>query len=206
LAIVKVAVIEVPAAFTTTLLTVMPEPAGTLIVPPVRLVPVSVTLTALPRTPEVGEMLVRVGVSDSTVNVTAFVVPFGVTTVTFLEPSAAVAEIVKVATTVVSLTTPIALTVTPAPDTLIADVPVRPLPVRVTGTLVPRTPVLGLILVRRGATAAPVFWDSTAPTSKTVSLSGRGFPKKSVVGRVTPAGRVSLVGMWSMAEEDGTNA
>jgi hypothetical protein len=188
LPIVKVAVIEVPAAFTTTLLTVMPEPAGTLIVPPARLVPVSVTFTALRRSPKIGEMLVRVGVSDCTVNVTAFVVPFGVTTVTFLELSAAVAEIVKVATTVVSLTTPMPLTVTlpAAPDTLIADAPVRPLPVRVTETLVPRTPVLGLMLVRDAA-IAPGLLVSTAPTSMDPPASGfgRGFPKKSVVGAAT---------------------
>jgi hypothetical protein len=63
----------------------------------------------------------------NTVNVTALVVPSGVTTVTFLAPVAAVVpeEIVKVAVTVVSLRTARLLTVTPVPDTLMADAPVR---------------------------------------------------------------------------------
>jgi hypothetical protein len=71
----------------------------------------------------------------------ALAVPDG----TFLGVSPAVVEIVKVAVTVVSLTTPISLTVTPAPDTVTAGVPVRPLPVRVTETMVPRAPVAGLM-------------------------------------------------------------
>lgn len=72
------------------------------------------------------------------------------------------------------------------PDTLIADAPVKCVPVRVTFTDVPRKPELGLMLVRVAPTTVttPV---STAPASILPSPSGlgRGFPKKSVGGTVT---------------------
>jgi hypothetical protein len=59
------------------------------------------------------------------------------------------------------------------------------LPIRVTVTLVPRTPLFGLIEVSVGAPAVvPVPWYSTAPISNAFGLagSGRGLPKKSVIG------------------------
>ncbi|HWC16417.1 MAG TPA: hypothetical protein VG498_05360, partial [Terriglobales bacterium] len=74
--------------FTTVMeLTAMPVPEGFTAVVPVRLVPVSVTRTVVPRVPDVGEIEDSVG--PLTVNVTALVVPFGVATVTFLAPSVA---------------------------------------------------------------------------------------------------------------------
>jgi len=122
---------------------VTPPPAMATAVAPVRLVPVSVTGTVVPRLPLTGEMEVNVG--PCTVNVTALVTPAGVVTVTFLAPVAAPVVMVKVAVTVVSFTALKALTVTPPPDTVTAVAPVRPTPVMVTGTAVPRTPVLGAI-------------------------------------------------------------
>jgi hypothetical protein len=50
----------------------------------------------------------------------------------------------------VELTTVRPLTVTPAPDTVIAVVPVRPLPKRLTGTEVPREADVGEIDVSTG--------------------------------------------------------
>ena len=81
---------------------------------PVRLVPVKVTLTLVRRAPEVGTIDVSVGGGGAvTVNVTGLEVPPGVETVTFLAVVAAVLVMVKVAVTVVSLTTTRLLTATP---------------------------------------------------------------------------------------------
>lgn len=86
-----------------------------------------------------------------TVNVTVLLVPsVPVVTFTVLELAVAFEVIVNVAVTVVSLTTERPLTVTPEPETVIVVAPVRPLPVRVTGTLVPRVPELGAIAVSTG--------------------------------------------------------
>src|SRR2546422_92194 len=74
----------------------------------------------------------------------------GVVTVTLLALSVAVDVIVKVAVIVVGLTTVTPLTVTPVPGTVTALTSLRFVPVRVTETLVPRTPVLGAIEVRLG--------------------------------------------------------
>src|SRR5664279_2456666 len=103
---------------------------------PARLVPVSVTGTVVPRAPEVGLMEFSVG--PCTVNVTALVVPPGApVTVTFLAEAVAPAAIVNVAVIELSVATLKLLTVTPVPDTVIPVAPVRPLPVKVTGTTVP---------------------------------------------------------------------
>jgi hypothetical protein len=79
------------------------------------------------------------------VNVTVFVVPAGVTTLTLRAVAAAAVVIVQFAVTVVAVGVPVMGQVTPVPETLTAVAPVRLVPVRVTGTVVPRTPVLGAI-------------------------------------------------------------
>jgi hypothetical protein len=53
--------------------------------------------------------------------------------------------IAHVAVTVVAVAVPVIEQLTPLGETVIADAPARLVPVRVTGTLVPRTPVVGLI-------------------------------------------------------------
>jgi hypothetical protein len=131
---------------------------------PVRLVPVKVTVTLVPRAPEMGEIDVSVGAGGAvTVNVTGLVIPPGVDTRTFLAVVAAVLLIVNVAVTAVALTTTRLLTVTPAPEMVTMKAPVRFVPVRVTGTAVPRIPVLGAMEVSVGA--AVVLANSTAPAS-----------------------------------------
>ena len=62
-AITNVAVICVPALFTTTLLTVIPVPAFTVARSPPKLVPIRVTATLVPRTPEAGLTVLNVGVA-----------------------------------------------------------------------------------------------------------------------------------------------
>ena len=117
----------------------------------VKPVPVRVTATGLGaagvrRRPEFGAIEARVAAPGlTTVNPIALLGPPAVLTVTFLTVSAAVGEIVKVALIVVSFDTVKPLTLTPPPDTLIPVEPVRPVPFRITGTLVPLAPVLGEI-------------------------------------------------------------
>ena len=137
----------------TTVTPVMVRPlagATTLTVDPaVKLLPVRTTATglgaaAVRRKPVAGAIEERIGVPGfTTVKVTGVLVPEGVVTVTFLAVSAAVAEIVNVALTCVSLTTVRPLTMMPPPGTLTALVPVRLIPVSTTGCAVPRAPVLG---------------------------------------------------------------
>src|SRR5271157_607393 len=190
-AIAKVAVTVV--LFTTvTLLTVM---RGALVfteVVPVRLVPVRVTVSVLLREPVLGLIEVSVGAGiGSTVNVSLLLVPVDVVTLTFLPVRLAVFEMAKFAVTVVLFTAVTPLTVMPLPDTFTAVVLIRLVPVRVTATVVPRRPEVGAIEVNVGAGGAGI-WNSTAPTSKAPRLpgSGRGLPKKSLLGAAKPAADV----------------
>ena len=131
--ITKVAVICVELT-TVIPVTVIPVPEVKLTLVPlvVKLVPVRVTATFVPRAPVFGETEVRVGAGGLlTVNVTLLEVPFGVVTLTFFAPVVAVGEIAKVAVTDVSLTTTTLLTVIPDPR-LMTVVPVSPVPVNVT--------------------------------------------------------------------------
>jgi hypothetical protein len=86
-----------------------------------------------------------------TVKVRALLVPAGVVTVTFLAPPDAPEEITRVAVTVVSFTTSMPVKLTPPPDTAIAVVPVRPVPVSVTAVgAPPRSAEAGVIDVSTG--------------------------------------------------------
>jgi hypothetical protein len=148
--IVKVAV-AVVGLVTVKPLTVTPVPDTVTAVAPVRLVPVKVTGTLVPRTPVAGAIEVSVGTGRPiTVNVTVLLVPPGALTVTFRAEAVALPEIAKVAVTVLSFTTVRPLTATPPPGTLMAVVPVRPLPTRVTATLAARLPEAGVIEVSAG--------------------------------------------------------
>lgn len=157
--IVNVAVIVVGLT-TVTALTVTPPPVAATVVPVVvKLDPVRVTGTAVPRRPVLGAIVVRVGVAGlPTVNATVLVAPIAVVRLRLLAASVAVGVIVMVAVTVVAFTTVMAETLTPVPAPVTAVVPVRPVPVKVTGTLVPRVPEAGLIDVR----VAPVTVNVTA--------------------------------------------
>jgi len=160
----KVAVTWV-AETTVRLVTGISPPIPVMAKAPVRLVPLKVTVTAVPRAPEVGEMDVNVGAGGAvTVKVTGLVTPPGVETLTARAPVAAKFAMVNVAVTVVTFTGTRLLTATPGPLTVMAKAPVRFVPVRVTGTLVPRRPVLGEIEVSVGA-APTVLENSTAPAS-----------------------------------------
>jgi hypothetical protein len=138
---------------TVTVPTVTPPPFISTLVPfVVKLEPMIVTGTVVPRTPELGVIDDTVGDGGLfTVNVKALVSPFGVLTMTGLGLGTAVGETVKVAVTVESFTTVNELTVTPAPA-VTAVAPVRPEPEMVTGTMVPSTPAAGVIEVNAGIT------------------------------------------------------
>ena len=108
---------------------------------------------------------VKDSVPALTVKFTVLLVPPGVVTLTVLVETLAFPEIVKVAVTVVEFTTVTLLTAMSDPETVTAEVPVRLVPVRVTGTAVPRWPLFGEIEVSVGTgTAGPCT--SIAPASK----------------------------------------
>lgn len=89
LPIVKSAVSDV-ALTTLTLLTVTSDPPTATVVPPaMKFVPVSVTATVFPCTPEAGLSAVSVGVCGLTVNVCVPLVPLAVVTLTVRSPMAA---------------------------------------------------------------------------------------------------------------------
>jgi hypothetical protein len=150
---VKVAV-NVVELVTVTPLTVMPPPeTATVVSPFMKFVPVSVTGTAVLRTPVGGATEVNVGVAGIvTVNATVLLTPPGAVTETVLAVPAAPAVIVKVVVISVSLTTVIGPTVMPPPATVTAVVPVKPLPKMLTGTAAPcpRTADVGAIDVSTG--------------------------------------------------------
>lgn len=135
-------------------LTVTPVPLTVTAVAPVRFVPVMVTDTAVPRTPEVGATEVMVGAGSAiTVKPTALLGPPGApVTVMLLAPAGAVALIAKVALTCVSFTTTRlpATRLTPPVRPPIPVVPVSPLPNRLTGIVCPRTAWAGEIAVSTG--------------------------------------------------------
>jgi len=131
-------------------LQVTPPPEIFTAVAPVKLVPVSVTATDVPRTPVLGAIEANVGAGRAmTVKATALLVPPGTTvTVTFLAVPVAVGLIVKVALTCESLIGVTPLTVKPPPpppETVTAVAPVSPLPKRLTGIVCPRTAWTGEI-------------------------------------------------------------
>ena len=144
-----------------------------------KLVPVSVTGTAVPRAPLLGATEVRVGAGRlTTVNVTVLLAPAAVVTLTFLVVRAAVGLMMNVAVTLVALETVRLLAVIPPPDTLMPVAPVRFVPVRVTGTLVPLAPSLGTIVLSVGRL---LLWNSIAPAS-TALFVFLALPKKSKLG------------------------
>jgi hypothetical protein len=149
-AITNVAVSVVPLG--TTFVTVTPVPLTATVAPATRFVPVSVTGTLALSAPNVGLIIVSVGDGGSTVNVWLPVVPLAVVTLTFCAPSVAVAATVNVAVIVVLLVTVVPETAIPTPaGTLMVLAPMTKfVPVSVTGTALPCTPLVGLIEVSVG--------------------------------------------------------
>ena len=125
-------------------------------------------------------------VADNTWNVTGLGVPLavppGVDTVTVLAVVPAAAVITQLAFTVIAVGAPVIVQVTPVPDTLTAVTPAKPLPVIVTGTVVPRTPVFGLIEVSDGAS-----------TVKSTTLLGDGFAVLTVTNLVLRVAFAAIV-------------
>jgi hypothetical protein len=154
-AIVNVAVICV-ALTTTTLLTVTPLPLRFTVEPAPKFVPVNVTGTLVPCTPLFGPTEVSVGAAAFTVNVTPPLFCPPDVTVTVSPPVGAPAAIWNVAVICVVLTTTTPLTVTPLPLTFTVEPAPKFVPVNVTGTLVPCTPLAGLTELSVGAAAVTV--------------------------------------------------
>lgn len=125
-------------------LTVMPVPAAT-VLPVVKLLPVRVTATVVPRcatVDDVGAIEVNVAAGGlATVNGSALVVPMGVVTVMVrVAVREAVGVVVQFAVTLVAVVSAVTMAQVTPPPTVTAVAPVRLLPVSTTGTVVPRTP------------------------------------------------------------------
>jgi len=160
-AIPRVAVICV-ALTTCTLLTVTPLPLRFTVAFAAKFVPVKVTGTFAPCTPLIGVIEVSVGV-PVTVKVAPFVVIPDDVTVTVSAPTVAFAAIPKVAVICVALTTCTLLTVTPLPLTFTVAFAAKFVPVKVTGTFVPWTPLVGLIEVSVGPLVMAKGEDAVVP-------------------------------------------
>jgi len=154
-------------SFTTvTPVTETPVPATVTAVVEDNPVPVRVTGTVVPSTPVLGEMDVSVGAV--TVNVTGLVVAPPAVILTLLAPVFANVPITRLAWTVVSLTTVRPVTETPVPVTVAPVAEDRPVPVNVTGTVVPSFPVFGEMDVRLGAVTVKVRALVVAPAAMAV--------------------------------------
>jgi hypothetical protein len=78
------------------------------------------------------------------------VVPIDVVTVTLWAPTAALEAMTRFAVTVFAFWTVTPVAVTPVPETVTPVAVPRLLPLKVTETVVPRTPVVGLIELSNG--------------------------------------------------------
>ncbi len=123
---------------TVTLLADTPLPEMLSVAGAVKLDPVSVTVTVVPRLPVFGESLLSTGLAGAvTVKACAPLVPAEVFTVTLRAPVEAPAPIVNVAVILLALATATFETVTPEPLTVTEAPEMKLDPVSVTGTLVP---------------------------------------------------------------------
>jgi len=162
------------------------------------------------------DVSVGADVGALTANVTLPEAPPVVVTDTFCAPSAAVAEIWNVAVMFVLLATTTLVTVTPAPPKFTTAPEMKLVPVNVTGTLLPWTPLVGLMDVSVGTSGGvvgdivrvnallAVFGGLAASVTCTVRLNVPatvGVPLKSPTGfppttpcvvKVMPAGRFVL--------------
>jgi len=156
---------------TVMLLTVTPVFVMLTVAPETKFVPVRVTGTLAPCAPLVGLMALRVGAAGLTVKTTAAEVPFAVVTVTLAGPVAAVAPIAKLAVIVVALTTVTLLTVTPVFEMLTVAPETKFVPVRVTGTVVPCAPLVGLMEASVGAAGLTVKTAGAEETPAIVTVT-----------------------------------
>jgi len=153
------------------LLAVTPLPLTFTVAFAAKFVPVSVTGTFEPCAPLVGLIEVRVGVAVI-VNVTPSVVTPDDVTVTVPPPTVALAAMPNVAVIWVALTTTTLLTVTPLPLTFTVAFGAKFVPVNVTGTFEPCTPLVGLIDVNVGvAVIVNVTPFVVTPDDVTVTVS-----------------------------------
>lgn len=167
-AIFNVAVIIVEFT-TTTFDTVSALPAAFTVTGETKLVPINVNATNAPRLPDAGWIDVSVGTGDVTVKVRVPLVPPPVVTATVRAPAAADAEIVKVAVICVALATTTLLTTIPAPLTVTVAPEEKLVPVSVTCTAEPCTPLDGDTLLNVGA-GGGVIVTVADPTAEGVEL------------------------------------
>jgi hypothetical protein len=150
-AITQLAVTEVLPGVTPEHVT-PPPPLIVTVLAPLRLLPLMVTDTVVPRLPLVGLIEVIAGAVTVNAPVSVLLLPLAaVVTVTSRAVAGAVVEITQLAVTCVPPAFEAALEhVTPVLDIVTPLAPLRLLPLMVTGTVVPRSPLTGLIDVMVG--------------------------------------------------------
>jgi hypothetical protein len=138
-----------------------------------------------------------VGAGGFTVNTAGPLVPPLVVTVTFAAPVAAVAEMISVAVIWVVLTTATLLTITPVLLTATAAPATKFVPARVTGTLVPWTPLAGLTEVSVGAGGRLTLNDAVSVWPSMVALpeAAPALLPAVYVELAEPASVVALAGL-----------
>src|SRR5207248_661895 len=123
-------------------------PAGRFRVDPSRLVPAMVAATLVPCTPVTGVMVVKTGVGGLIVKASGLLVPPAVVTPMVCAPVGAVAAMARVAEICVAEMVGVPVTVTPVGRFRVD--PSRLVPAMSAATLVPCTPIVGLMLVSVG--------------------------------------------------------
>jgi hypothetical protein len=121
-------------------------------VAPERFVPVKVTGNVVPTVPADGVAAVNVGAAELTVKFTEKVCP-PITRPRVVVPVAAEPVIVIEALTLPLVGVPVIVPLTPALPDVTAVAPVRFVPAKVTGNVVPTTPLAGVTEVNAGAAA-----------------------------------------------------
>lgn len=180
----------VVAFTTTTLLTLTAPPCTATVAGAVKCVPVSVTLTLLPRVPEFGVSELSTGFAAGagfTVKETLPLVPPRPVTVTLRAPVEALAAIANVAVILVELATVMFDSVTPLPLTATVAPLAKLDPVSVTATFVPCIPLFGEIELSAGGVTGVVTVTVDVPIAEgdaTLAACTVTVPEGAVAGAV----------------------
>src|SRR5690606_35584017 len=203
--------------------TVTPVPSTATVAPSMKFVPASATSVEVPRNANAGATLASDGAdggSAVTVNGLAPVVPPAVVTVTLRAPGLASASTLNAAVMDVALVTVTLSTVTQVPVTATVAPSLNLVPVSVTATVDPCTPLAGDRLVNVGApgrtvmssvkVASPAAVLGIRPTARALTgaaltvtctsfNAATGPVRMSNVADVVPAGTVTVAGTMTSA-------
>jgi len=166
-----------------------PDPLKVIAVAPVKSVPVIVAPTIVPCIPLSGVIVVITGGDAMVYPLNGDVVPNAVASVTVLKPSAAAGSMSTVIGTLVEVPPLPIVPVTPDPLKDTTEAPLRLLPKIVAGTLPPRGPIFGEMLVMTGVddTLNPLKGVDVVPPALTVTVRN---PRNAPLSRIIVIGTV----------------